>query len=188
MGNDRQLVPTGVPGLDDVLMGGFLREGFILVQGDPGAGKTTLALQYVLGRREAGERCLYITLTESRKDLESACRSHGWSLEGIEVCDLTRSAANLSGEPESSVFHPSETELGETTQAILAAVDKSKPQHVVFDGLSEMRLLTGSPLVYRRQLLALKEFLAERHATVLLLDDRSSPFGEIQPESLVGGN
>jgi circadian clock protein KaiC len=186
--DEKQFVPTGVPGLDHVLVGGFLREGFYLVQGDPGSGKTTLALQYVLGRKQAGERCLYITLTESRTDLQGTCHSHGWSLDGVEICDLTRSAANLAGEPESSVFHPSETELGETTQAVLAAVEKAKPQHVVFDGLSEMRLLSGSPLVYRRQLLALKEFFAERHATVLLLDDRSSQFGEIQPESLVGGN
>src|SRR5262245_27794288 len=155
MADDKQFVPTGVPGLDHVLMGGFLREGFYLVQGDPGSGKTTLALQFVLGRKQAGERCLYITLTESRKDLESACRSHGWAIADLDVCDLTQSAANLSGEPESSVFHPSETQLGETTQAVLAAVEKAKPQHVVFDGLSEMRLLSGNPLVYRRQLLAL---------------------------------
>lgn len=188
MVEDMQFVPSGVPGLDHVLMGGFLREGFYLVQGDPGSGKTTLALQFLLGRKQAGERGLYITLTESRRDLESACRSHGWSLADLEICDLTRSASNLAGEPESSVFHPSETELGETTQEILSAVEKTKPQNVVFDGLSEMRLLSGSPLVYRRQLLALKEFFAQQKATVLLLDDRSSAFGEIQPESLVGGN
>jgi circadian clock protein KaiC len=185
---DKKFAPTGVPGLDHVLMGGFLREGFYLVQGDPGSGKTTLALQYAFCRQQAGERCLYITLTETRRDLENACLSHGWVLEGLEICDLTRSAANLVGEPEISVFHPSETELGETTKAVLAAVEKVNPQHVVFDGLSEMRLLSGNALIYRRQLLALKEFFAGRNATVLLLDDRSSPFGSIQPESLVGGN
>lgn len=181
-------VPTNVSGLDDVLQGGFLSGGFYLIQGDPGSGKTTVALQYLLGRQQAGESCLYITLTESRHDLESAARSHRWSLEGLTICDLTKSAVNLLGQPEASVFHPSETELGETTQAIFAAVEAVRPQHVVFDGLSEMRLLSGSPLIYRRQLLALKDYFAVRGTTVLLLDDRSSPFGEIQPESLVGGN
>jgi circadian clock protein KaiC len=120
--------------------------------------------------------------------LESACQSHGWTLGELEICDLTQSAANLSGETESSVFHPSETELGEITQAVLAAVRNTNPQYVVFDGLSEMRLLSGDPLIYRRQLLAFKDFFVQRKATVLLLDDRSSPFGQIQPESLVGGN
>lgn len=183
-----RFVPTGVPGLDDVLKGGFIQEGFYLIQGDPGSGKTTVALQFVLSRVKAGEGCLYITLTESRRDLESTCLSHGWSLEGVEVCDLTKSAVNLSGEPEASVFHPSETELGETTKAIFQAVEKSKPKHVVFDGLSEMRLLSGSALIYRRQLLAMKEYFAVQHATVLLLDDRSTAFGNVQPESLVGGS
>lgn len=182
------VVPTGVPGLDQVLVGGYLREGFYLIQGDPGSGKTTLALQYVLDRAAAGERCLYISLTESRRDFENTCRSHGWSCDAFELCDLTHSAANLAGQSEASIFHPSETELGETTRAILEAVENAKPQHVVFDGLSEMRLLSGDALRYRRQLLSMKEFFAERRVTVLLLDDRSSSFGEIQPESLVGGS
>ena len=188
MSEDSRFIPTGVPGLDHVLLGGFVRDGFYLVQGDPGSGKTTLALQFMRGRKHAGERCLYISLTESRRDLERTCETHGWTLDGIQICDLSRSAVNIHGEPESSVFHPSETELGETTQAILAAIENANPKYVVFDGLSEMRLLSGSPLVYRRQLLALKEFFSDRNTTVLLLDDRSSPFGEIQPESLVGGN
>lgn len=181
-------IPTGVPGLDHVLMGGFIRGGFYLVQGDPGSGKTTVALQFARSRVKAGETCLYITLTESLADLENASSSHGWTLEGINVCDLTQSTANLAGESEASVFHPSETELGETTQTIVAAVEAHQPKCVVFDGLSEMRLLSGNPLIYRRQLLALKKYFSERGATVLLLDDRSSSFGNIQPESLVGGN
>src|SRR3569623_923314 len=146
MATTSEYIPTGVAGLDYILMGGLLRKGFYLLQGDPGSGKTTLALQFILERMRLGGRCLYITLTESRRDLENTCRAHGWSLDGLSICDLTQSAANLAGEPESSVFHPSETELGETTQTILAAVAAAKPEFVVFDGLSEMRLLAGNPL------------------------------------------
>jgi circadian clock protein KaiC len=184
----RDYVPSGVPGLDHVLHGGFLREGFYLLQADPGSGKTTVALQYVLGRLKAGESCLYVTLTESRADLDDACASHGWSADGLEVCDLTEDTADLVGESKASVYHPSETELGDTTKAILAAVERVNPQHVVFDGLAELRLLSGDSLRYRRQLLALKQFFKQRKVTVLLLDDRSSGFDDIQPESLVGGN
>src|SRR4051812_8532786 len=184
----REFVPSGVPGLDYVLHGGFLREGFYLLQADPGSGKTTVALQYVLGRLKAGEPCLYVTLTESRDDLEDTCASHGWSLDGLQVCDLTEHAAGLVGESKASVFHPSETELGDTTKAILAAVERVNPRHVVFDGLAELRLLSGDSLRYRRQLLALKHFFKQKKITVLLLDDRSSGFDDIQPESLVGAN
>ncbi|HKQ38081.1 MAG TPA: ATPase domain-containing protein, partial [Verrucomicrobiae bacterium] len=181
-------IKTEVQGLDEVLIGGFALGGFYLVQGDPGSGKTTLALQYIRGRVRAGDRCLYVSLTETRKDLEKACASHGWNLDGIELLDLSRSPANIRGETQVSVFHPSETELGETTQAIIAEVERAKPTHVVFDGLAEMRLMSGDALRYRRQMLSLKAYFEEKGITVLCLDDRTFQMGEIQPESLVGGN
>jgi circadian clock protein KaiC len=181
-------VSTGIAGLDNVLHGGFIRYGFYLLQGDPGSGKTTVALQYLRARLQAGERCLYVSLTESRRDLENACRAHGWALDGIELCDLTRSVPALGQDAEPSVYHPADTELGDITRSVIDHVERVRPEHVVFDGLSELRLLTGDPLRYRRQLLALKQFFTNRNVTVLLLDDRAVPFGEIQPESLVGGN
>jgi circadian clock protein KaiC len=171
------------------LHGGLQRGGFYLIQGDPGSGKTTLAMQFVQSRLKHGERCLYFTLTETRADLAHTCASHGWSLDALDLCDLTPSANAFSFENStSSVFHPADTELSEITKAVVAAVERVRPKHVVFDGLSELRLLSGDPLRYRRQLLLLKEYLAREQATVLLLDDRTVAFAEIQPESLVGGN
>ncbi|HZV33063.1 MAG TPA: ATPase domain-containing protein [Verrucomicrobiae bacterium] len=181
-------ISTGIVGLDNILLGGLVRGGFYLIQGDPGAGKTTMALQYSLARAAANEKVLYVSLTETHADLKNAAASHQWNLDGIHVCDLSRSAGNLAGQPEVSVFHPSETELGETTQAIIAEVDKVQPKHVVFDGLSELRLLAGDPLRYRRQLLSLKGYFSDRDITVVALDDRTFQMGAIQPESLVGGN
>lgn len=186
--NEKEYISTGVKGLDTVLYGGLLRSGFYLLQGNPGSGKTTLSLQYLFQCAQRGERGLYISLTESRRDLLRTCRSHGWDLEAIEIADLTRSDANLKSENQYSVFHPSEVELGQTTKAIFAEVERVEPQHVVFDGLSEMRLLAERPLRYRHQMLALKAYFEDRGITVLLLDDQTSLFGDIQPESLVGGN
>jgi circadian clock protein KaiC len=178
---------TGDVGLDQVLRGGFLKGGFYLVQGDPGSGKTTLALQFMQRRLREKARCLYVSLTESRADIERTCRAHGWSLDGLALLDFTQRSASLN-DNSSSVFDPADTELTETVQAIAAECERVRPDCVVFDGLSEIRLLAGDPLRYRRQLLALKEFFASHAATVLLLDDRSAKFENIQPESLVGGN
>ncbi|MET0385879.1 MAG: ATPase domain-containing protein [Polyangiales bacterium] len=185
--NSRQFVPTGIVGLDAVLMGGFLQGGFYLFQGDPGSGKTTLALQFAQARLRAGERCLYVSLTESRRDIDSTCRSHGWSIAGLSLLDLAR-ASSVEADSQVSVFHPADTELSEIIKAVLAAVERQQPQNVVFDGLSELRLLSGDPLRYRRQLLSLKDFFANKSTTVLLLDDRSAAFADFQPESLVGAN
>lgn len=185
--NTQELVPTGIPGLDDVLAGGFHRAGFYLIQGDPGSGKTTMALQFIQTQLRAGDPCLYFSLTETRRDLENTAASHGWSIEGLELRDLTV-VTDIEAEQQTSVFHPADTELSEIVKAVLADVDSVKPRFVVFDGLAELRLLAGEPLRYRRQLLSLKNFFAARQVTVLLLDDRSAHFPEFVPESLVSAN
>lgn len=184
----RGFVPTNIPGLDDVLLGGFLDGSFLLVQGDPGSGKTTLALQFINGRIAAGARCLYISLTETRRDLENTCRSHGWSLDGLAVMNLAEGRSDEPSGGPSSVFHPADTELSEMIEDVLREVASVEPDFVVFDGLSELRLLSGEPLRYRRQLLALKAYFAARQVTALLLDDRTAAFSELQSESLVGAN
>ena len=143
-----EYLPTGVAGLDNVLMGGFMKGGFYLVQGDPGSGKTTLALQFMQDRVRAKCRCLYVSLTESREDLERACRSHGWTLEGLELLDLTQPASSIKESP-SSIYHPADTELSETVQHIAETCERIRPEHVVFDGrvlgprLGHQRILTS---------------------------------------------
>jgi circadian clock protein KaiC len=181
-------VSSGIPGLDRILCGGFLKEGFYLVQGDPGSGKTTLALQFLMQGQVDGERGLYISLTETRTDLHRAVTSRGWSLEGIDVCDLTSTDLGALRDSQYVIFHPSEVELGETTRRILQEIERVKPDRVVFDGLAELRLLASDALRYRRQLLALKAFFEERKMTALLLDDRTNAATELDPESIVGGN
>ena len=180
-------VSTGIPGLDDILRGGFTPNRLYLVEGDPGSGKTTLALQFLLEGIRLGESGLYVTLSETKSELQAIARSHGWSLDGIHIFEMAPTEESLSGDAELTMFHPSELELGETTKAVLREVEKAKPRRVVFDSLSEMRLLAQNPLRYRRQILALKQFFAGRHSTVLLLDDRTAPGEDLQLQSIAHG-
>ena len=178
---------TGIAGLDEILCGGLTPDRVYLIEGVPGSGKTTLALQFLLEGVRRGERVLYVTLSETESELQGITQSHGWSLEGIDVRELAPSEASLSPDDQYTMFHPSEVELSETTKAILGDVDRLKPRRIVFDSLSEMRLLAGNPLRYRRQLLALKQFFAGRNCTVILLDDMTTTQHDLQVQSIVHG-
>src|SRR5690349_11094718 len=151
------LVSTGIEGLDVILGGGLPPGRLYLVQGDPGAGKTTLGLQFLLEGRRRGEPVLYVSLSETRDELLAVAASHGMDLDGVPIFELAADDSLLRPERQNTLFEPSEVELAEVTRALLAEVDRVKPQRVVFDSLSELRLLAQSPLRYRRQLLALKQ-------------------------------
>lgn len=178
---------TGVPGLDDILNGGFVKDRVYLVDGDPGSGKTTLALQYLLEGIRRGERGLYVVLSETKEELTAVAHSHGWSLEGIEIVELESTGQTLSPDSQLTMYHPSEVELSETSQAVLDAVDRVKPSRVVFDSLSELRLLAQNSLRYRRQILAFKQFFIGKGCTVLLLDDRTAEGFDKQLQSIAHG-
>ena len=176
----------GVAGLDNILGGGLTSGRIYLLEGTPGTGKTTLALQFLLKGRELGEPGLYVTLSETEFELRAVAASHGWSLDDISIHELVNEAG-LDPETEQSILHPSDVELGETTRAIMARVEAERPSRVVFDSLSEMRLLAQNPLRYRRQILALKHFFANRACTVLLLDDQTSTGNDLQLHSIAHG-
>src|SRR5687768_2148949 len=178
---------TGSKGLDEVLNGGFPANRLYLVEGDPGTGKTTMALQFLLEGARRGEPVLYVTLSETKEEMTAVADSHGWSLEGVSLHELAPSEESLKTESQYTIFHPSEVELGETTRAVIEEVERIHPRRVVFDSLSEMRLLARDPLRYRRQILALKQFFAGRRSTVLLLDDRTSADADLQVQSIAHG-
>jgi circadian clock protein KaiC len=178
--------PTGVPGLDDILDGGVTTNRVYLVEGSPGTGKTTLALQFLLEGARAGEKGLYITLSETADELHSIAASHGWSLDAFSVFELI-DETGLDPDGEQSILHPSEIELGETTKSVMQTVNEHAPTRIVFDSLSELRLLAQNPLRYRRQVLALKHYFASRRCTVLMLDDKTSETGDQQLHSIAHG-
>src|ERR1700684_2850467 len=178
---------TGIPGFDEIVCGGLISDRLYLIDGNPGAGKTTFALQYLLQGVAARERCLYITLSETCEELISGAESHGWSMDGIEVFEVIADANELDGEGDLTMLNPSEVELTETTRRVLAEVERLKPHRMVFDSLSELRLLAQSSLRYRRQILALKQFFVGRQCTVLMLDDRTAEGPDLQLHSIAHG-
>lgn len=183
--HERQLAGTGVTGLDDVLVGGFERNHLYLVEGTPGSGKTTLATQFLIEGTRLGERCLYITLSETEAELRKSAASHGWDLDGITILEL----APLEADPDrqQGVLHPSEVELGRTIDLMMSEIERLQPDRLAIDALTELRLLAEDPFNYRRQILALKRFFGERSCTVLALDDLTEAVPGLQLHSIVHG-
>jgi circadian clock protein KaiC len=178
---------SGVTGLDQVLNGGFTRDRLYLIEGAPGSGKTTLALQFLLEGARRGETVLYITLSETVVELQAVAEAHGWSLDGVHIEEVIPSESILNPEEQYSIFHPSDVEMGATTKGILSVVDALRPTRVVLDSLSELQLLASTTLLYRRQVLALKQFFASRSCTTIFLDDRTAGDGDLQTRSIAHG-
>ena len=175
-----ELAPTGIAGLDEVLRGGLPRHQMYFIQGDPGAGKTTLSFQFLLAGVARGEKALYVTLSSSERDLQRVARSHGWDLTGVDIYEQFQTTSGT----DTTIFRPAEIELGKTVQAILTAIDERQPDRVVIDSLAEIRLLSDSALRYRKQLLTLKQFFRERSITALVLDDKTIAARESEVQGL----
>jgi circadian clock protein KaiC len=182
-----QRIESGVNGLDDILSGGFPGGQMYLIEGDPGTGKTTLAMQFIMAGTKRGSKSIYITLSESRDELENSARSHGWDPNDLPIAEFVPAEASLNPEEQYTMFHPGEVELSGTIQKLTSLVKEINPSHVVIDSLSELRLLAADPMRYRRQLLALKHFFAGRECTVLLLDDRTGEGSDMQLQSIAHG-
>jgi circadian clock protein KaiC len=180
-------ISTGISTFDEILGGGLTRNRFYMVQGVPGSGKTTLALQFLMEGVRAGESVLYVTLSETEEEIRAIADSHGWTLDGVQILEVIPSEETLSPEEQYTVFQPDEVELSETTKAILNEVQSRKPARVAFDSLSELRLLAGSPLRYRRQMLGLKQYFAGRQCTVIVLDDFTGTDDDPQLQSIAHG-
>jgi circadian clock protein KaiC len=179
---------TGIHGLDNILSGGLSRGHVFLVEGTPGTGKTTLALQFLLEGVREGEKCLYVTLSETDRELREGAASHGWVLgDGLEVFELLPPESLLDIDQQQSLLYSSDLELGETTKQIFEAVDRVQPSRVVLDSLSEIRLLAQSSLRYRRQILAIKHYFSKFNATVMLLDDLTADVADKTVHSLAHG-
>jgi circadian clock protein KaiC len=178
---------SGVPGLDDVLVGGLPNACLYLVEGNPGVGKTTLAMQFLLEGVRQGEKCLYVTLSETKSELDAVAASHGWDLSGIHVIELSTIDRAIGGKTPTTLFQSAEVELTQLSKLLMEEMRRLTPQRLVLDSLSEMRLLSQSPLRYRREVLRLKQQLAELNCTVLLLDDRASEGTDVQVHSIVHG-
>jgi len=188
MSQDEGRLRTGVTGLDNILHGGLIPERLYLVDGNPGSGKTTFALQFLLEGVRRGEKCVYVTLSETKAELTEGATSHGWSLAGIEIVELVPDQqSELHGDGQLTMIQPSDVELTETMRKILDAIERTNPARIVFDSLSEMRLLAQNSLRYRRQILALKQFFIGRRCTVILLDDRTSEGPDLQLHSIAHG-
>ena len=181
------LCSTGIAGLDKILGGGLPRNCLYLVDGNPGVGKTTLALQFLLHGVREKERCLYITLSETKAELDAVASSHGWSLEGIDIIELSAIERSLAGKSQATMFQSAEVELIQLGKLLMEELERIRPARVVLDSLSELRMLAQNPLRYRRQILTFKQRFAERDATVLLLDDRSAVGPDVQVHSIVHG-
>lgn len=180
------VAPTGIAGLDEILRGGFPDRRLYLLRGQPGVGKTTLALQFLLEGVRRGEPALYITLSETKDEIVAVAKSHGWSLEGLEIFELSALEQQLEQQSQNTVFHPSEIDLNRTTETLINVINRTAPRRLALDSLSELRLLSDTAFRYRRQMLSFKQYFSGKNITVLLLDDHASD-GDLHVQSIAHG-